>query len=68
MATSDKVTQDQRSIIHAVSQRLIRDQGAQAIMLGGTDLAWAMDERTADFPWLDCARIHADAIARVALA
>ena len=37
-------------------------------MLGGTDLALAFDEKTTPFPILDCAGIHADAVAALALA
>ena len=39
MAASGFVTEDQRSIFRAVSHRLLDDQGAEAILLGGTDLA-----------------------------
>jgi aspartate racemase len=67
MATSGVVTEDQRSVFHAVSHRLLRDHGAEAIMLGGTDLALAFNEQTAEFPLVDCAGIHADAIARLAI-
>jgi aspartate racemase len=63
MATLGFVTEDQRSIFNAVSRRLLEDQGAEAIMLGGTDLALAFNEHTAGFPLVDCAGIHADAIA-----
>ena len=64
MATSGFVNDDQRSVFHAVIQRLLKDQGAEAILLGGTDLALAINEQTAEFPLVDCAGIHADAIAR----
>jgi aspartate racemase len=47
---------------------LLRDQGVEAIMLGGTDLALAFNEQTAEFPLVDCAGIHVDAIARLAIA
>jgi len=67
MAVAGVVTEEQRSLFHAVGRHLISEQGAQAIMLGGTDLALAMDERTSGFPLVDCAGIHADAIARIAL-
>ena len=67
MAASGSVTEDQRSIFRAVSHRLIKDQGAEAIMLGGTDLALAFNEQTADFPLVDCAGIHADAVAKLAI-
>src|SRR5580692_2553980 len=67
MATSGVVTEDQRSIFNAASHRLLGDQGAEAIMLGGTDLALAFNEQTAEFPLVDCAGIHVDAIARLAI-
>lgn len=45
---------------------LSRD-GADAIVLAGTELALVFDEKTAGFPAVDCARVHIDAImARVA--
>ena len=68
MAASGFVTGEQRSIFHAVSHRLLEKEGVEAIMLGGTDLALAFNEQTADFPLVDCASIHADAIARLAIA
>ena len=68
MAASGVVSEDQRSIFNAVSHRLLVDQGVEAIMLGGTDLALAFNEQTAEFPLVDCAGIHADAIAQLAIA
>ena len=67
MAASGFVTEDQRSIFNAVSHRLLGDQGVEAIMLGGTDLALAFNEQTTDFPLVDCAGIHVDAIAQLAI-
>jgi len=66
MAAAGFVTEEQRSIFHAVSHRLL--EGVEAIMLGGTDLALVFNEQTADFPLIDCAAIHVDAIARLAIA
>jgi len=68
MAASGFVTEDQRSIFNAASHHLIEDQGAEAIMLGGTDLVLVFNEQTAEFPLVDCAGIHADAIAKLAIA
>jgi len=68
MAMSGFVTEDQRSIFHAVCHRLLEEQGAEAIMLGGTDLALVFNDQTAGFPLVDCAGIHADAIAQLAIA
>jgi aspartate racemase len=68
MAASGYVSEEQRSVFNAVSHRLLVDQGAEAILLGGTDLALAFNEQNAEFPLVDCAGIHADAIARLAIA
>jgi aspartate racemase len=67
MAASGFVTEHQRSVFNAVSHRLLENQGAEAIMLGGTDLALAFNEQTDEFPLVDCAGIHADAIAQLAI-
>ena len=66
MAASGMVTDAQRSVFNRVSRRLLND-GAQAIMLGGTDLALVYDQQTSEFPLIDCASIHVDAIVRAAL-
>ena len=62
MAASGLVTDDQWSTFNRASQTLLRDHGAQAIVLGGTDLALAFTEDHAPFPLIDCAALHADAI------
>jgi aspartate racemase len=67
MAASGVVTEEQREIFNTVSQRLLTESRVEAIMLGGTDLALAFDARNAAFPLIDCAGIHADAIARLAM-
>jgi aspartate racemase len=56
----------QRSVFNAASQGLIQEKGAQAIMLGGTDLALVYNQQTSEFPLIDCAGIHVDAIVRLA--
>ena len=65
MAASGIVTEAQRSVFDAASHRLL-DNGAEAIMLGGTDLVLVYDERNSDMPVIDCAGIHVDAIVRLA--
>ena len=67
MAASGVVTEAQRTTFNATSRRLLSEAGAQAIMLGGTDLVLAFDERTSDFPVIDCAGIHVDAVARLVI-
>lgn len=68
MAASGAATDAQRDVFAAASNRLLTDAGAEAIMLGGTDLALVFNERETAFPMIDCAGIHADAIARFAIA
>jgi aspartate racemase len=67
MAAAGTVTYAQRTIFESVCQRLLKEQNVEAIMLGGTDLALVFDEQRTDFPLVDCASIHADAIARWAM-
>jgi len=67
MAAKGVVTSTQRRVFEAVSERLLREEGVEAIMLGGTDLALVFDEKSARFPLVDCAAIHVDAIVRLGL-
>ncbi len=67
MAAAGVVTEAQRTVFNRVSQALLSTGGAEAIMLGGTDLALAFNEGDTPFPLIDCAGIHADAVARLAL-
>jgi aspartate racemase len=62
MAVAGVVTEAQRAVFRAASERLLTEQRVQAIMLGGTDLALVFDEQTSSFPLIDCAAIHVDAI------
>ena len=67
MAASGTVTATQKEVFDRASQKLLRYENAEAIMLGGTDLALAFDAKTANFPLVDCACIHVDAIVRLAI-
>jgi len=62
MAISGRVTEAQREIFFSAGEALCRAQGAQAVMLGGTDLCLAFDGQDCGFPLIDCAAIHIDAI------
>ena len=64
MAAAGAVDEGQRRVFDSASQRLIAQEGAEAILLGGTDLALVYDPETARFPLVDCAAIHVDAIVR----
>ncbi len=68
MAKAGRVTDAQRAVFYDAGNALIKDGGAEAIMLGGTDLALAFDADTSPFPIVDCAAIHVDAVVAAALA
>jgi aspartate racemase len=67
MAASGVVIEAQRLVFNSVSQKLLKERGAEAIMLGGTDLALAFSQQDAAFPLVDCAGIHVDAIVRLVI-
>jgi aspartate racemase len=62
MAGIGRVTDAQRDIFFKAGHWLCRERGAEAIMLGGTDLFLAFQGRPAPFPLVDCADIHVEAI------
>ncbi len=66
MALAGVATEAQRATFFEAGRALLA-RGAEAIMLGGTDLALAFTGEP-PFPIFDCAGVHAAAIARAALA
>ena len=67
-AAAGAVTDAQRELFFAAGRRMVAEQGAEAIMLGGTDLVVAFDGRDCGFDIIDCAGIHIDVLAKVAAA
>ena len=63
MAQIGRVTPEQRDVFFKSGERLMQ-RGAQAIMLGGTDLFLAFQGGKPPFPLVDCADIHVNAIYR----
>lgn len=63
MASLGAVTEEQRALFFSVSRGIIAQSGAEAIMLGGTDLVLAFDGRETGFAVIDCAKVHIDVIA-----
>ncbi len=61
MATIGHVTDTQRQVFFAAGRDLCA-RGAEAIMLGGTDLFLAFAGHDPGFPVIDCADIHVDAL------
>lgn len=63
LAMSGVPQQSHRDVFFAQGEQLVAEQGAQAILLGGTDLNVAFEGHTPPFDIIDCAGIHVDAIA-----
>ncbi|HMA57843.1 MAG TPA: aspartate/glutamate racemase family protein [Pseudolabrys sp.] len=57
---SDVKTDELRRIARAFVSR----DGAQSVLIAGTDLSNVLTETNAGFPMIDCARVHIDAIVR----
>lgn len=66
MAASGDVTSHQRAVFDSACEWLIQEAEVDAIMLGGTDLALVYKDGQTQFPVVDCAAIHVDAIVRYA--
>ena len=64
MAIAGRVTDAQRQVFFTIGQQLCREQGAEAVMLGGTDLFLAFAGQDCGFPVIDCADVHVEAIYR----
>jgi aspartate racemase len=61
MAQIGRITDQQRDVFFRAGDALMK-RGAEAVMLGGTDLFLAFQGRPAPFPLVDNADIHVDAI------
>ena len=64
MAVAGRVTDAQRRTFFSIGQQLCRVQGADAVMLGGTDPCLAFEGQNSGFPVLDCAEVHVEALYR----
>jgi aspartate racemase len=62
LAQTGKGTEEQYRGLTALATTLCERDGAESIILAGTDLALLFDETNADFPCIDCARVHIGAI------
>src|SRR5262245_35593613 len=64
MATAAQADDQQRELLFSVGNDLCRKQGAEAVVLAGTDLFLAFEGRECGFPTIDSARVHIDALVR----
>ena len=67
MAIAGHVTDAQREVFFSAGRELCREQGADAVLLGGTDLFLAFDGRDCGFPVVDCAEVHVEMLYQVSL-
>ena len=58
MATLGSVNDEQRQVFEAACNQFINKHNADAIMLGGTDLALVYNSENVNFNLIDCAKIH----------
>jgi aspartate racemase len=67
MASSGIATEQQREVFLRVGNALVKEHGCESILLAGTDLALVFNKKfDPGFPILDCAEVHAAAIAQCA--
>jgi aspartate racemase len=64
IARSGQGTREQRETLTKLAGTLCAREDLDAILLAGTDLSLVFDESNTEFPHLDCARAHIQAIMR----
>ena len=67
MAADGEATERQRELFFAAGNDLCRTQGAQIVVLGGTDLFLAFEGYDCGFPVIDSAQVHINALYRASL-
>ena len=60
----DRSTQEHIDGLRQIAHTLIARDGAQAVLLAGTDLSMVLNEDNAGFPTIDCAAMHIKAITK----
>jgi len=66
MAAAGVAGAAEREIVLAASRRMVRESGAEAVVLAGTDLVLAVSGPDIDFQVVDCASLHVKALAELA--
>jgi aspartate racemase len=67
-ALYDRSSPEQIDELRQLARTLISRDGADAVLIAGTDLSMVLNERNAGFPTIDCADVHIRAIAKKLLA
>jgi aspartate racemase len=58
----------QIAVLRELAHTFIKRDGAEIVLLAGTDLSTEFNASNTDFPAIDCARLHVDAIVQQMLA
>ena len=57
-------TEQEADQLRKIAQEFVSRDGAQTVLIAGTDLSSVFTDSNAGFPMIDCARVHIDAIVR----
>ena len=60
----DRSTPEQIDRLRELADTLVKRDGAQSVLLAGTDLSMVLNESNAGFPTIDCAGVHIAAITK----
>jgi aspartate racemase len=66
MAISGVCTKEQRNLFIEAGRRMVEDQGAEAVILAGTDLNLAFDGQEPGYPVIDALNVHVAVLADLA--
>src|SRR5262249_36500549 len=67
IALSGTTSPEQHRELTSIARKLVERDGAETIILGGTDLALLFNEANTEFPYLDCSALHIHAIVQAML-
>ncbi|MDA7946225.1 MAG: aspartate/glutamate racemase family protein [Hyphomicrobiaceae bacterium] len=67
IASSGSATDEQRAYLFEIGKKLCSEQGAETVILGGTDLFLAFEGQDCGFPVIDAAEVHIAALYRASV-
>ena len=67
LARAASVTDEGRETLFRIGRNLVERQGAEAVLLAGTDLFLAYEGRDPGYPTIDGALLHVEALARASM-
>lgn len=62
IATTGRARPEHCTFLHQMGRKLCHEQGADAVALAGTDLFMVFGGNDIDYPIVDCAKVHIDAL------